>query len=78
VKIPIFPATSAAEGFALLRALAKRRGIEIAETEFTALEPLIPKHLTPGAAEAIAVKVYRAAGTEGLVPVAALRETLDG
>src|SRR5687768_2209242 len=78
VKIPILPATTAAEGFALLRALAKRRGIDIPEAEFAALEPLIPKHLTPGAAEAIAVKVYRSARTEGLAPVDALRETLDG
>ena len=78
VKIPIFPATTAAEGFALLRALARRRGIEIAEADFAAIEPLIPQHLTPGAAEAIAVKLYRAVRTEGLTPVDALRDTLDG
>jgi len=78
VKIPIFPTTTPAEGFALLRALAKRRGIEIAESEFVALEPLIPQHLTPGAAEAIAVKVYRAVKVEGLTPLDALRDTLDG
>jgi hypothetical protein len=78
VKIPIFPTTTAAEGFALLRALAKRRGVEVAETDFAALEPLIPQHLTPGAAEAIAVKVYRAVRTEGLTAVDALRDTLDG
>lgn len=78
VKIPIFPTTTAAEGFSLLRALARRRGVEIAETDFAALEPHIPEHLTPGAAEAIAVKIYRAVKVEGLTPLDALRDTLDG
>ncbi|HEX6640405.1 MAG TPA: AAA family ATPase [Thermoanaerobaculia bacterium] len=77
VKIPIFPTTTAAEGFTLLRALAKRRGVELQESDFAAIEPLIPKLLTPGAAESIAVKLYRAVRTEGLSPVDALRDTLD-
>jgi hypothetical protein len=78
VKIPIFPTTTAAEGFALIRALTKRRGVEIAESDFAAIEPLVPKLLTPGAAEAIAVKIYRAIRTEGLTGVDALRDVLDG
>ncbi|HYK01126.1 MAG TPA: AAA family ATPase [Thermoanaerobaculia bacterium] len=77
VKIPIFPTTTAAEGFSLIRTLAKRRGVELQESDFAALEPLIPKLLTPGAAEAIAVKLYRAVRTEGLTPVDALRDTLE-
>ncbi|MEA2465173.1 MAG: hypothetical protein QOJ98_2920 [Acidobacteriota bacterium] len=77
VKIPIFPTTTAAEGFALIRTLAKRRGVELQEGDFAPLEPLIPKLLTPGAAEAIAVKLYRAVRTEGLTPVDALRDTLE-
>jgi len=77
VKIPIFPATTAAEGFALIRALAQRRGVELGESDFAAVEPLIPKLLTPGAAESIAVKVYRSVRTEGLGAVDALRDTLD-
>jgi hypothetical protein len=77
VKIPIFPTTTAAEGFALIRTLAKRRAVELQESDFAALEPLIPKLLTPGAAEAIAVKLYRAVRTEGLTPVDALRDTLE-
>jgi len=77
VKIPIFPTTTAAEGFTLLRALAKRRGVELQESDFAAVESLIPKLLTPGAAESIAVKVYRSVRTEGLSPVDALRDTLD-
>lgn len=78
VKIPIFPTTTPAEGFALLRALAKRRGIELQESDFAAIEPLVPKLLTPGAAESIAVKLYRAVRAEGLAPLDALRDTLDG
>jgi hypothetical protein len=77
VKIPIFPTTTAAEGFALIRTLAKRRAVELQESDFAALEPLIPKLLTPGAAEAIAVKLYRAVRTEGLTPADALRDTLE-
>jgi AAA+ superfamily predicted ATPase len=78
VKIPIFPATTAAEGFGLIRALAKRRGVELQESDFAAVASIIPPLLTPGAAEAIAVKLYRSVRTEGLSPVDALRDTLDG
>ncbi|HEX2121920.1 MAG TPA: hypothetical protein VHL59_09790, partial [Thermoanaerobaculia bacterium] len=78
VKIPIFPATTASEGFTLIKALAKRRGVELHDSDFATLEPLIPALLTPGAAESIAVKLYRAVRTEGLAPADALRETLDG
>jgi len=78
VKIPIFPATSASEGFALIRALAKRRGIELLDSDLAPIESMIPPLLTPGAAESIAVKLYRAVRTEGLAPLDALRDTLDG
>ena len=77
VKIPIFPTTTAAEGFALIRTLAKRRGVELQESDFAAVEAIVPKLLTPGAAEAIAVKLYRSVRTEGLTPVDALRDTLE-
>jgi len=59
VKIPIFPATSALEGFQLIAALCRRRGMDIQPSHFAAVESLIPSGLTPGAAEALAVKVYR-------------------
>jgi ATP-dependent 26S proteasome regulatory subunit len=78
VKIPIFPTISAAEGFALIRVLAKRRGVELHDADFAAIESLVPKHLTPGAAESIAVKLYRSVRAEGLTAVDALRDTLDG
>lgn len=76
VKIPIFPTTSALEGFQLLRALCRKQGIDIDESRFTDLEPLIPALLTPGAAEALAVKVYRLIRTESRQPIEALRECL--
>ena len=78
VRIPIFPTTTTAEGLRLLRALAKRRGVAITDDEATALEPLVPLLLTPGAAEAIAVKAYRLARTANLGAAAALRACLDG
>ena len=78
VKIPIFPTTTASEGYSLIRALARRRGVELAESDFAAIESLIPTLLTPGAAEAIAVKLYRSVRVDGLTPVEALRDVLDG
>jgi hypothetical protein len=78
VKIPIFPTTTAPEGFALIQVLARRRGVELQDADFAAIEPLIPQHLTPGAAESIAVKLYRSVRAEGLTAVDALRDTLDG
>src|SRR5215212_4907560 len=78
VKIPIFPTTTASEGFTLIRALAKRRGLELRDEDFAAVEKFIPIHLTPGAAESIAVKLYRAVRTGGLTPIDALRDVLDG
>ena len=76
VKIPIFPTTTARESFDLIRALCKRREMEIPETEFAALEKEMPLLLTPGAAEALAVKVYRASKVEKIAPVEALRDSL--
>ena len=48
-----------------------------ATQQLDAIADLIPDLLTPGAAEAIAVKVYRAVRTDNLTPIEALRETLD-
>jgi len=59
VKIPLFPTTTAREGFDLIRVLCGKRGISIPETSFEVLESRIPPLLTPGAAEAFAVKIYR-------------------
>jgi hypothetical protein len=59
VKIPLFPTTTAREGFDLLRMLCLKRGLTIAESAFAPLESRIPRLLTPGAAEALVTKVYR-------------------
>ncbi|HEX9984061.1 MAG TPA: ATP-binding protein [Thermoanaerobaculia bacterium] len=78
VKIPIFPTTTPQEGFTLIRALAKRRGVVLNETDFETIAPLVPHLLTPGAAEAIAVKLYRVVRTENRAPMDALRDVLEG
>jgi hypothetical protein len=78
VKIPIFPAATAEEGMNLLAALCKRRQAPIPAEEVSHLMPLIPPWLTPGAAEAIAVKTYRLTRTRKLSPAAALKACLEG
>ena len=78
VRIPIFPSSTAAESFELIRALSARRGVLLPESATTELLPLMPELLTPGAAEAIAVKVYRTTRTESVDPVEALRRALRG
>jgi hypothetical protein len=77
VKIPLFPTTSTQEGFQLIRALCKRRGLLIDESVLPEVEHDIPNLLTPGAAEALAIKVYRLSRVENLAPVEALKRCLD-
>jgi ATPase family associated with various cellular activities (AAA) len=59
VKIPLFPTTTPREGFDLLRMLCRKRGLQIDDSAFAALAACVPPLLTPGAAEALAVKIYR-------------------
>jgi len=59
VKIPLFPTTTAREGFDLLRMLAKKRGLSIPDSVFPGLESRIPPLLTPGTAEALVMNIYR-------------------
>jgi len=59
LKIPLFPTTTPREGFDLLKMLCAKRGLMIAESSFGSLESCIPPLLTPGAAEALVMKVYR-------------------
>ena len=59
VKIPLFPTTTPREGFDLLRMLCKKRALDISDSLFPAIESRVPLLLTPGAAEALAVKIYR-------------------
>src|SRR5215813_7911029 len=66
LKIPLFPTTNAKEGFDLLRLLCARRGLAVAESLFPSLESRIPPLLTPGAGEALVMKVYRQVRTSSL------------
>jgi hypothetical protein len=59
VKIPLFPTTAPREGFDLLSMLARKRGLLIPDTLFPTLESRIPPLLTPGAAEALVMNIYR-------------------
>jgi len=59
LKIPLFPTTTPREGFDLLRMLCAKRGLALAENLFGSLESCIPSLLTPGAAEALVMKIYR-------------------
>jgi hypothetical protein len=76
VKVPILPTTTEAESAALLAALLGRYGVAVAAPEIAAARP--PLLLTPGAAEALAVKVYRLVRTGGLSPAEALARSLAG
>lgn len=77
VKIPLFPSGTAEEGFHLIRALCRKHRVDLPASCFDELASLIPDLVTPGAAESLAVKVYRLTKTEGADPAAALRDCLD-
>lgn len=76
VKLPLFPCVSEADGYRLLRALAGRRGLALPESMPVELAGRIPDLLTPGAAEALAVKAYRHGRVGGLDALPALLEAL--
>lgn len=76
VKIPLFPTTTPRESFNLIRMLCTKRGVAIQDSDFASLESLIPLLLTPGAAEALAVKVYRLVRTSQSSALDALRTCL--
>ena len=82
VKIPIFPTSTPEESWGLIRSLAKRQGVALQDEDFNSLRERIPLLLTPGAAEALAVKLYRtiktAPATAPLTPVDALKVCLEG
>ncbi|HEX3581689.1 MAG TPA: AAA family ATPase [Thermoanaerobaculia bacterium] len=78
VKIPIFPTTLPRESFALIRALANRRGVALNDDDFVAVQEKVPILLTAGAAEVLAVKVYRTVKVERLTAREALDRALTG
>jgi hypothetical protein len=78
VKVPLLPTTMPEESAKLLRAPCKLMGLEATTEEFVALGDKLPLLLTPGAAEAIAVKAYRLARTRKLEPIEAIEACLTG
>lgn len=76
VKIPLFPTSTPEEGYQLIRALAKRRGVVLEKELPDTFRQQIPDLLTPGAAEALSVKLYRALKTGAAGPAEALAATL--
>lgn len=76
VKIPLFPTATPEEGYMLIRALAKRRGVMLDEKLPEDLRTAIPDLLTPGAAEALSVKLYRSLKTGAAGPLEALSAAL--
>jgi hypothetical protein len=76
VKIPILPTATPAEGWALLRNLAKRRGMVLPADPPAGV--VAPDCLTPGAAEALALRIFRLHKTGNLDPVAATAQALVG
>ncbi len=76
VKVPILPTATPEEGAALLSALLRRMELDVPPADLVPLGP--PPLLTPGAAEALAVKAYRLVRTSALAPLEAVRRCLDG
>lgn len=72
VKIPLFPAHTPEEAYALIRILCKKYGLLLAKTIPPEILGHLPKLVTPGAAESLAIKVYRLVKTDNLAPGAAL------
>jgi predicted nucleotidyltransferase len=76
VKVPLLPTTTTAESAGLINALLKRLEIAVDAAEMEKLD--LPLLLTPGAAEALSVKVYRRVRTAQETPLVALAACLDG
>ncbi len=76
VKLPLFPTATPEESFSLLRALCRRRGVELDDHDFAVNRDRLPILLTPGAAEALALKIYRTMKTRPLPAAEALTGAL--
>ncbi len=76
IKIPLLPTTTPEESFQLIRDLLKRRNLELGCGGFDAVKTELPLLLTPGAAEALAVKVFRDVKVGSKTPIDALKESL--
>lgn len=79
VKMPLFPTSTAEEGFNLIRALCKKHNVKLPKSSLKNLKTLIPNLITPGAAETIATKTYRLikTSTAKMTTEKALKDILD-
>ena len=77
VKIPLFPTTNAREGFDLISVLSKKRGLTIPDSVFASVGEKIPSLLTPGAAEALVMSLYRKIRTDAYSIEQALSSVLS-
>jgi len=77
VKIPILPTSTPRESFSLLKALAGRLDLPLTDDLFPSLEARLPVWLTPGAAEVLALKLYRAINAGGRTLPEALAEAFE-
>jgi SpoVK/Ycf46/Vps4 family AAA+-type ATPase len=76
VKIPIFPTATAEESWRLLCALSERFELDLGGIDPLALGVDMPVLLTPGAAETLALKLYREVHTSGRSLEDVLKSTL--
>ena len=76
VKIPLFPTTTPEESFSLIRMLCGKRNMEIPESAGKDLQSQTPTLLTPGAADTLAMKIYRLVQTTKRQPLEVLRDCL--
>ena len=77
VKIPLFPAHEPEESYQLIRALGMKHNLDLPYSCPEELVELVPSLVTPGAAESIAVKMYRRGKTKGGGALEALKDCLD-
>ncbi len=77
VKIPLFPSHDRHEGYRLIRALLKRHDLALPDEAPPEVREFLPELVTPGAAESIAIKVYRLVKTRKVDAIEALRDCLD-
>ena len=77
VKMPIFPTSTPEESFNLIAILCKRKDLDFSEGLFEQLKGQMPILMTPGAAEALSMKLYRQVKTSDQNADEALTEILS-
>jgi hypothetical protein len=78
VKIPLLPAANPAQTYDLIRFACQLRALPLPPACPDELAGKLPRLLTPGAAENIAVRTFRFVKTASLPTEEALSQVLDG